>query len=353
MLWNDYEGWQPDVYNIYRVASYDHHQDEFLRQVPGGSTSYVDREMDCDTPFSYRIEAQGANRQIISWSDTSFTAPIHQSPLELSHMNVASVLADSVISIEWEMPQMEGLTEMVIEKNYRGGFQEIFRQGAYEPTQSLIDAWVQVDDTFYQYRIFALDTCGDPTLAGRIATSIQLRADFVAGKTVLDWNPYEAWENGVEKYELEVWNDELHSFQRVGEVTGAELRFIDQNTELPQAVFCYRLRAHAEGNIYESLSNVVCVKVPAIIYAPNAFSPNGDGKNDEFRLKGHLFKSGSYEIFNRWGQLMHRANSLDEPWDGKLPNGNQAPEGVYVFVGTVIGYDDLAYERKGTVTLIR
>ncbi|MDR6567665.1 T9SS type B sorting domain-containing protein [Chitinophaga ginsengisegetis] len=87
---------------------------------------------------------------------------------------------------------------------------------------------------------------------------------------------------------------------------------------------------------------------------PNAFSPNGDGRNDVFRpvVRGQMF---DYElrIFNRWGELIFMSSDNHKGWDGKY-------KGVPVDVGTYVWW--LSYKKvaggssnvlKGEVTVIR
>jgi gliding motility-associated-like protein len=65
------------------------------------------------------------------------------------------------------------------------------------------------------------------------------------------------------------------------------------------------------------------------IAMPNAFTPNGDGKNDDFYpvLLGNYQQVVEFRIYNRWGALVH--NSLD-PWNGEF-TGKGQPAGTYVY----------------------
>ena len=71
------------------------------------------------------------------------------------------------------------------------------------------------------------------------------------------------------------------------------------------------------------------------MYIPNAFSPNGDGRNDYF-IPRELLSSGikefSIKIFNRWGELIFKTNSVDgRGWDGSY-GGKKQPLGVYIYM---------------------
>jgi gliding motility-associated-like protein len=91
-----------------------------------------------------------------------------------------------------------------------------------------------------------------------------------------------------------------------------------------------------------------------IVYAPNAFTPNGDGLNDLFKIKiigetsVHLLK-----IFNRWGQVVYDSPDMTKFWGGKLKNLD-LPTGVYVW--TLAGLDTYykkPFMAKGLITLVR
>lgn len=64
---------------------------------------------------------------------------------------------------------------------------------------------------------------------------------------------------------------------------------------------------------------------------PNILTPNGDGKNDLWRIfEGANLKN--LEIFNRWGELVYKNEGKIVSWDGKTQAGNDCEEGVYYFV---------------------
>lgn len=92
-----------------------------------------------------------------------------------------------------------------------------------------------------------------------------------------------------------------------------------------------------------------------VIYAPNAFTPNGDGLNDIFRVYGEGFEESSFKlfIFNRWGELIFESNSMDTGWDG-THKGLASQADVYVWKIAAKGkYDGKKYEHRGHITLIR
>lgn len=95
---------------------------------------------------------------------------------------------------------------------------------------------------------------------------------------------------------------------------------------------------------------------PIYIFTPNAFTPNGDGLNDEF--KPVVSNSLSYEltIMNRWGEVIFTSTNPDQGWNG-IMNGNLVQTEVYIYKLVVTGYNSNLFEEQyvktGTVTLIR
>ena len=87
---------------------------------------------------------------------------------------------------------------------------------------------------------------------------------------------------------------------------------------------------------------------------PGAFTPNGDGKNDVFRVPPSVpVPIIDFVVYNRWGGRVFSTTSSDEGWDGTY-NGKPQPAGVYVWQ---IEYLDLIIKKpvtkKGTVVLVR
>ncbi|RYZ56459.1 MAG: T9SS type B sorting domain-containing protein [Sphingobacteriales bacterium] len=86
---------------------------------------------------------------------------------------------------------------------------------------------------------------------------------------------------------------------------------------------------------------------------PNAFSPNGDGRNDEFRISSMKFQRLlEFRVFNRWGQEVFSTTDYKKGWDGSY-KGTQQEAGVYQYLIRVTTPDGKQRMYKGDVTLIR
>lgn len=85
------------------------------------------------------------------------------------------------------------------------------------------------------------------------------------------------------------------------------------------------------------------------VFIPDVFTPNGDGKNDTYQVRYDGKYAVSIEILDRWGRLAHRnPNSFEPGWNGVLPSGQPAKEGVYFYVITI---GEESYQ--GSLTLMR
>ena len=89
------------------------------------------------------------------------------------------------------------------------------------------------------------------------------------------------------------------------------------------------------------------------LLVPNAFTPNGDGHNDLFRVKNpQLVASFSMIIFDRWGEEVYESTDPYKGWDGTR-SGHPASAGAYVWS---IHYTDILggnKDRRGTLILVR
>jgi gliding motility-associated-like protein len=88
------------------------------------------------------------------------------------------------------------------------------------------------------------------------------------------------------------------------------------------------------------------------VFVPTAFTPNNDGRNDVLRARAYFpISNFSFNIYNRWGQLIFSTANINEGWDGKI-NAATATPGVYIWQ---LSYKrkETAYKQKGTTVLIR
>jgi gliding motility-associated-like protein len=87
------------------------------------------------------------------------------------------------------------------------------------------------------------------------------------------------------------------------------------------------------------------IEISNSVDVPNSFTPNSDGKNDFFSVKGlSAFPNSKMIIFNRWGSEIYNSSDYDNKWDG-----GKYPDGVYFYILELTSGETL----KGDVTILR
>jgi gliding motility-associated-like protein len=100
----------------------------------------------------------------------------------------------------------------------------------------------------------------------------------------------------------------------------------------------------------DSHSERIIIEEGLKMYIPNAFSPNEDGINDEFKVVGVGINEFSCKVFDRWGKLVYESDSsAKHSWK----NEKNLPVGVYTYVIYATDYVNNAYYYSGTISLIR
>lgn len=87
------------------------------------------------------------------------------------------------------------------------------------------------------------------------------------------------------------------------------------------------------------------------LLCPNAFSPNGDGVNDEWKVSYKSIVDFECHIFNRWGQEMISFTNPAQGWDGRY-KGKIVPTGAYFYVIKAKGSDGRKYNLSGDINII-
>lgn len=109
--------------------------------------------------------------------------------------------------------------------------------------------------------------------------------------------------------------------------------------------------ANAAGDC-EAIGDTYTVAISeSELKCPNAFSPNGDGVNDVWRVSYKSIITFRCTIFNRWGNLIKEFNNPADGWDGKY-KGKVVPSGTYYYVIDAEGAEGKRYKLKGDINIV-
>lgn len=89
-----------------------------------------------------------------------------------------------------------------------------------------------------------------------------------------------------------------------------------------------------------------------MVFIPNTFTPNGDGRNDRWLVYSNVIRSMHLLIFNQWGEKVFESNNQQDGWDGTY-KGKAQPVGVYIYVSKIALTDGSVVDKKGSINLVR
>lgn len=104
---------------------------------------------------------------------------------------------------------------------------------------------------------------------------------------------------------------------------------------------------------YDTLVENLYVEPDFVLYVPNAFTPDGDGTNDEWGPKGAGMKNIDIRVFDRWGKLVFFSADIEDQWDGTMKSGEDAIQGVYVYHIDAETLAKEVYNYSGKLVLFR
>jgi len=88
-----------------------------------------------------------------------------------------------------------------------------------------------------------------------------------------------------------------------------------------------------------------------IFGVPNAFTPNGDNKNDVLHVRGYCIEQMEFMVFNRFGEMVFKSENINDGWDGTYKGKLQESE-VYIWYLKVTLTDGQTVEKTGNVALL-
>lgn len=116
--------------------------------------------------------------------------------------------------------------------------------------------------------------------------------------------------------------------------------------------YCATLKVVNGKGCIDSTTQCVYIKPAYTFYIPDAFSPNGDGKNDIFLPRGTYIRTYDMYIFNRWGNLIFHTSDLSTGWDGSISH-ILCQEDTYVYVIDIIDAIGKGHNYMGKVSLLK
>lgn len=360
--WRPYHGWplingNPAPHTIYRSTSFTGYYAPIVQFT--NDSSYIDSNL-CDSLYFYYIIARNPLTTDSSISNLTSKHPNYRGPDTPIYLKNVTVVDNSYLLVSWDTNNIWDKTNrfFLMRQHAKSPFQiyQTLKEPEYE------DRYVNVDNDIYQYKVIRQDQCLVVGPPGNIGLNIVLRASNKDDITYLHWNDYKQWRDGVKYYRVELYNYNKLRYEVIDSTTDTTYtdkvirNYIDSS-------FCYHVVAVENDSINpaNSTSNMACVKLPARVYFPNAFTPNNDKLNEVFKPTISFVHGSNYdnklkyrfEIFDRWGGRVFATNDPMSGWDGKI-NGVLAEPGVYIYTMESVSFLDLqTIIQNGSFHLLR
>ena len=99
-------------------------------------------------------------------------------------------------------------------------------------------------------------------------------------------------------------------------------------------------------------NDTVEVNLNGNLFVPNTFTPNDDGANDFFEIKGEYINNYEIWIYTRWGELVFNSKNINDSWDGYYKNLPAIIDG-YIWKIEYTDFEKNKIKLNGHVNLIR
>ena len=169
-------------------------------------------------------------------------------------------------------------------------------------------------------------------------------AAFNVDPEVVDiFNPVVHFDNLSQSYTSWIWN--------FGDGTSTSIDLSPTHVFADTGSYSAQLITVNSYGCRDTAYKIIDVTPHSTLFAPNCFTPNGDGKNDTFQPAFTEMNRIQVWIFNRWGELLTSWDALDGYWDGYY-KGKACEEDVYVYRIKGLGSDGKGYEWTGHVSIV-
>ena len=360
LTWNAYINWNNGVstYDIY--ASENNGPFALIASLNNTTFSYLHTGVNRGSVYRYIVKANQQGSPLSSLSN--ITQKLIKEPQQptFGYLQTATVLSDNEVLIRYNADLSASVLHYRIERSNDFGnsfFTVAEVTGSVNPVQYIDNANTTLQD--FIYRVIVVDSCGDDVHLSNIGHTIFTTA--VSNSPYLtntvQWNKYEQWDGNIQEYRIYRSINGNFDPSPVAVVPPGTLYYIDEVEDYLQSTgeFCYKVEAIESGNPSgtneTSISNAACAIQEALVYIPNAFTPEGNNPIFLPIVSYVDFNDYTLQIFNRWGEMLFETNDVTMGWDGTFKS-KRCTEDVYVYQVSFKTGDGKPFVKRGFVTLL-
>ena len=243
------------------------------------------------------------------------------------------------INLSWSIPTGFMPKEVKIDKADKLG--GVFTEIKKTNLSLYKDSFDEAKNSPPCYKLSYSDNCGNVSLTSDSYCPVLLSLKDIE----LSWTSYEKFTSPT--YTMEV-SDKAGGILKNYNVNGT-LKFTPNPDDFTVQDLRFRIKTSSIGK--ESFSNYKPLSFALKVSVPNAFTPNGDGFNDTFKIFTAFVKSYQYQIFDRWGNVIFSSQSLNDEWDGRI-NGQAPQAGTYVYMLSYTSQGGIDFKKEGVISIV-
>lgn len=310
----------------------------------GAESLFVDQDVVCNQVYCYEVAVR-FNNGLTALSGKNCKAATGEAlTLPINFITVS--LDGAAAEISWE-PSNDAVSQYQVFRRPQGQLSS--QAGTTADTDIRLGY-----SPFTCYQIGYTDQCGNAEPPGLDACPVYLElSEDSPTQANLNWSAYQGWDGGVLRYIVERYDADgnLVDERNVGRAQSSDYDMLALGVQY--AGFRIRVVSSLDPNIV-AYSNLVRVDKEGNVAIPDAFTPNGDGRNDFLLIFTFFVEDYELVVYNRWGEAVYQTNSteLNQFWDGTY-RGTQATPGLYTYRVRFTDAQGREFSRQGAIRLIR
>ncbi|MCF8323681.1 MAG: gliding motility-associated C-terminal domain-containing protein [Leadbetterella sp.] len=338
------------------------------------TTNYSVGSLDCSKKYLYQVKYKYAN---ITFEGTSLPINIHSAQIKIDlKSNLIPAKPEYLVSVGFD-PNDDTRVRVNIVTDANSNSQnkytffraendsQVFEKLGERNDNVFDDVAISAEIKSYCYKYQIEDKCGVISELSDPFCTIMLNSK---SQGTLNWSPYlippDIYTSASPvDYSLEYFDEGFNSFIPLKTTEKLEQSVQDLLDGSVQSQIKFRVmgRQYVDTDLFpdqfiNSYSNPFVFQVPPGLFAPSAFTPDGQGPDDSetFKIMGKFVASGSFKIFDRWGATIFEADNLAESWNGTEKNGIEpAPPGTYAYIIHALSDNGETFRKTGSVLLLR
>ncbi|MBP7821328.1 MAG: gliding motility-associated C-terminal domain-containing protein [Saprospiraceae bacterium] len=356
LKWNAYSNWLNDVKQYEIWESIDGSDFIKIDSTSNQVLSYTKQNLNNNLSYSYYIKAiQNEPNNEVSFSNViTFIPTVLDAQLDFSVNNI-SYTPDNQITVSTSTNENIFIHHYNISANtnlwFNADIDSLNHEFSYTTQNGQVDL-----STPLRIEAQATNDCSTITKYGSpIYLHGEVRAD---NKNALSWTKYNTAGSTIQNYKVYRSDEVAPISGTLSNIDSIFLHPIEINN-INDAHICYyviglgnTILLDGTSQALYTRSNTVCLEQDTKISTPNAFAPLGE--NNEFKpiLIPASVASYSLQIYDRWGGLVFESSNINSGWNGTLPSGRIAPQGMYSYLIKLTSNTGKNKIAQGTFILI-